>query len=290
MNASASSQRSQNEQSGILYVVATPIGNFGDISERAITVLRNVDLILAEDTRRTKPMLQKFAIGRPKVQSFHEHNEEQASKRIIERLMGGEQVALVSDAGTPLISDPGFGLVEAAHQAHIQVVPIPGSCAAVAALSVSGMSTNQFFFAGFLPAKSSQRQKALSALLGQQGTLVFYESSHRIVASLGDFLSVFGERKAVLARELTKMYETVRSGNLRSLLEFVSNDANQQKGEFVVLVEGAEKVDVDINQEEVDRILGVMLDELPLKQAAGLAAKILGLKKNTLYQRALKLK
>ncbi len=281
---------SQGEQSGVLYVVATPIGNFGDISERAISILRSVDLILAEDTRRTRPMLQKFAIGKPKIHSFHEHNEEHASKKVVERLIAGENIALVSDAGTPLISDPGFGLVAAAHQAQVQVVPIPGSCAAIAALSVSGMPTDQFFFAGFLPAKSGQRQKTLNALLGQQGTLVFYESSHRIVASLHDLLAVFGARKAVLARELTKMYETIRSDDISGLLEFVSGDANQQKGEFVLLVEGAEKVSVDINQEEVDRMLRVMLEELSLKQAASLTAKILGLKKNTVYQRALQLK
>lgn len=278
------------KNTGILYVVATPIGNFGDITERALAVLRDVQIILAEDTRRTKPMLQRFAIGRPKVVAFHEHNEDYASVKMIERLLAGDDIALVSDAGTPLISDPGYGLVAAAHQANIQVVPIPGCCAIITALSVAGLPTDQFFFAGFLPAKTIQRCKSLTSLQEQIGTLVFYESSHRIVSSLKDCLAVLGDRPAVLARELTKMYETVRMGNLSVLLEFVSDDANQQKGEFVLLIEGAEKQEMTIEQKELDRLLLVMMDELPLKQAASLAAKILGMKKNAAYQRALEIK
>ncbi len=280
----------QNENAGTLYVVATPIGNFGDITERALIVLRDVDLILAEDTRRTKPMLQRFAIGRPTVMAFHEHNEDYASVKMIERLLVGENIALVSDAGTPLISDPGYGLVAAAHQAGVQVVPIPGSCAIIAALSAGGLPTDQFFFAGFLPAKSTQRCKALTSLQEQIGTLVFYESSHRILASLEDCLSVLGNRPAVLARELTKMYETIQMGSLSALLEFVREDSNQQKGEFVLLVEGAEKQEHSIDERELDRLLLLMMEELPLKQAASLTAKILGMKKNAAYQRALTIK
>ena len=282
--------QSSDQGVGKLYVVATPIGNFGDITERALDVLRHVDLILAEDTRRTKPMLQRFAIGRPKVMAFHEHNEGFTTDKIIERLMLGEEVALVSDAGTPLISDPGYSLVSAAHQAKISVVPIPGACAAIAALSASGLATDQFFFAGFLPAKTTQRCKALTSLHEQVGTLVFYESSHRIIGSMEDCLSILGDRQTVLARELTKMYETVKVGKLSKLLGFVRADKNQQKGEFVLLVEGREKQETTLELKELDRLLLVMMEELSLKQAASLTAKILGIKKNTAYQRALTLK
>jgi len=282
--------QSSDQGVGKLYVVATPIGNFGDITERALDVLRHVDLILAEDTRRTKPMLQRFAIGRPKVMAFHEHNEGFTTDKIIERLMLGEEVALVSDAGTPLISDPGYSLVSAAHQAKISVVPIPGACAAIAALSASGLATDQFFFAGFLPAKTTQRCKALASLYEQVGTLVFYESSHRIIGSMEDCLSILGDRQTVLARELTKMYETVKVGKLSELLGFVRADKNQQKGEFVLLVEGREKQETTLELKELDRLLLVMMEELSLKQAASLTAKILGIKKNTAYQRALTLK
>ncbi len=280
----------QNESVGTLYVVATPIGNFDDITERALTVLRDADLILAEDTRRTKPMLQRFAIGKPKVMAFHEHNEDHVLARIIEKLLAGENVALVSDAGTPLISDPGYGLVAAAHQEDIQVVPVPGSCAIIAALSVSGLPTDQFFFAGFLPAKSTQRCKVLTNLQEQIGTLVFYESSHRVLTSLQDCLSVLGDRPASMARELTKMYETIRMGTLSTLLEFVQEDHNQQKGEFVLLIQGAEKQIESVDQRELDRLLLLMMEELPLKQAASLTAKVLGMKKNAAYQRALEIK
>ena len=286
----ASSSHEQNENLSVLYIVATPIGNFGDITERAITVLREVDLILAEDTRRTKPLLQRYAIGRPKLISFHEHNEEKVSEKIIDRLLAGEKVALVSDAGTPLVSDPGFSLVSAAHDAGIKVVPLPGPSALITALSAGGLPTDQFFFAGFLPAKSTQRQKALEGLYGQVGTLVFYESSHRIVNSLSDCLDVLGDRRAALARELTKMYETIRQSSLKELHAFVSEDKNQQKGEFVLLIEGAEKQKNDPDQQQVDHLLIIMMEELPLKQSAQLVAKILGLKKNSVYQRALRLK
>ena len=282
-----------SEIQGILYVVATPIGNYADMTERAITVLGEVDLLLAEDTRRTKPLLQRFAISVPKIISFHEHNEERQTQRIIEKLQLGDSVALVSDAGTPLISDPGYGLVDAAHQVGIKIEPIPGPCAIVAALSASGLPTDQFFFAGFLPAKSSQRISALQDLVDQEGTLVFYESSHRIQASLLDCVNVLGDRKAVLARELTKLYETIRHDSLEGLLEFVNSDANQQKGEFVLLIEGAPKqqdANQHPNQQELDHMLKIMMAELPLKQAAQLVAKVMGLKKNFVYQRALELK
>ena len=286
----ASSSHEQNDNLSVLYIVATPIGNYGDITERAIQVLREVDLILAEDTRRTKPLLQRFAVGKPKLMSFHEHNEESMREKVVQRLLQGEKVALVSDAGTPLISDPGFGLVSAAHDAGVKVVPLPGASAVITALSAGGLPTDQFFFAGFLPAKSTQRRKSLQGLYDQVGTLIFYESSHRILDSLSDCLEVLGDRPAVLARELTKMYETIRCSSLKELQSFVDADENQQKGEFVLLIEGAEKQSNDPDQLEVDRLLTVMMEELSLKQSAQLVAKILGLKKNSVYQRALELK
>ena len=277
------------ENQGVLYVVATPIGNFADMTERAVKVLSDVDLILAEDTRRTKPLLQRFAISASKIMSFHEHNEERLSQSVIEKMLSGTSVALVSDAGTPLISDPGYGLVAAAHHASIKVEPIPGACALIAALSAGGLPTDQFFFAGFLPAKSMQRIQALKTLRDQQGTLIFYESSHRIQACLLDCVNVLGARKAVIAREITKLFETIKQDNLQGLLDFVNADSNQQKGEFVVLIEGS-KPRQDSNLQEIDRLLGIMMEELPLKQAAKLVAKMLGLKKNSVYQRALELK
>ena len=279
----------QNENQGVLYVVATPIGNYADMTERAMQVLREVDIILAEDTRRTKPLLQRFAISASRIMSFHEHNEERLGYKIIEKLQLGESIALVSDAGTPLISDPGFGLVEAAHKAGLKVVPIPGACALAAALSAGGLPTDQFFFVGFLPAKTTQRVKPLQQLIDQKGTLIFYESSHRILACLSDCLGVLGNRRAVVAREISKLFETIRQDDLNGLLSFVTADSNQQKGEFVILIEGAQAQELG-NDQELDRLLLIMMEELPLKQAAQLVAKILGIKKNSVYQRALQLK
>lgn len=284
------SVQTQQSAVGVLYVVATPIGNFGDISERALNVLRDAHIILAEDTRRTMPMLQRFAIGKPKLVAFHEYNEARSVSKVIERLLAGEKIALVSDAGTPLISDPGFGLVSEAHKAGIKVEPIPGACAVIAALSAGGLPTDQFFFAGFLPSKTTHRVKTLQGLLSQRGTLVFYESSHRIIDSLKDCLSILGDRKAVIARELTKMYETIKFDNLSEILDFVVQDSNQQKGEIVLMIEGAAKQVDEDNSQEIDRLLRIMLEDLPVKQASVIVAKILGVKKNTLYQRALQIK
>ena len=281
--------QSQQPPEGVLYVVATPIGNFDDISERALQTLRNSEIILAEDTRRTLPLLQRFVISKPIMQAFHEHNEAAITPKIIDQLLAGKKIALVSDAGTPLISDPGYSLVMHAHERRIRVQPIPGSCALIAALSASGLPTDQFFFAGFLPAKSSRRTTTLEKLKSQVGTLVFYESSHRILGSLQDCLAVLGNRQAVIAREMTKLYETIRLDTLSSLIEFVSLDSNQQKGEFVVLIEGAQVQEED-NSEQIDHVLIVLLEELPVKQAVSIASKILGMKKNAIYQRALQLK
>ncbi len=272
---------------GVLYVVATPIGNLDDLSRRAVKVLSTVDLIAAEDTRHTRSLLRHYGIGTP-MMAFHEHNEREAMERLLLRLAQGEQVALVSDAGTPLISDPGFPLVREARQRGIEVMAVPGPSAAIAALSVAGLPTDRFLFAGFPPRQGAQRRHWLEALLKQTATLLFYESSHRIKASLADMAAVFGsERQAVIARELTKLHETVLSGSLSSLIEQVEADANQRKGEFVLLLAGAEPVDVTDSGADAERILRVLAGELPLKQAAALTATITGLKKNALYQQAL---
>ena len=279
-----------HQNAGVLYVVATPIGNLLDISARALDVLRAVDLIAAEDTRHSKKLLSHYGIGTPLL-AVHEHNERDITEKLLQRLIGGEDIALVSDAGTPLISDPGFYLVRAARQAHLRVIPVPGPSALIAALSVAGLPSDRFLFEGFLPSKQTARRLRLQALATATATLVMYESSHRICASLRDMVDCLGnEREATVARELTKTYETVMHGTLGELVSRVESDSNQQKGEFVVLVQGAplrERSEVDV---EAVRMLEVLLAELPLKQAAGLVAKMTGLSKNVLYEEGLKLK
>lgn len=272
-----------------LYIVATPIGNLADISARAIEVLSSVDIIAAEDTRHSKHLLQHHAISTATI-SLHEHNEQQRSELLLTRIAHGESVALISDAGTPLISDPGFRLVTMAREQGIKVIPIPGACAVITALSASGLSAERFAFEGFLPAKASGRRQVLERLQHETRTLIFYESPKRIVASLQDMLLVFGgERRACLARELTKVFETLITQPLAELVDVVSNDPNHQKGEIVLLVEGQSKV-MDSDAAEVERVLQILLaEEMPLKQAATLAASILGIKKNKAYDIALKL-
>lgn len=275
---------------GTLYIVATPIGNLGDISQRALHVLNEVDLIAAEDTRRSGQLLQHFNITTPTT-SLHEHNERQVAEQLLSRLQAGEAIALISDAGTPLLSDPGYFLVNQARQAGVSVVPIPGASALLAALSVAGLPTDRFVFEGFLPAKSAARLKRLQQLAQDTRTLVFYEAPHRIVEMLRDLASAFGdERQAVISRELTKTFETIHADTLAGMLAWVLADDNQQKGEFVVLVKGAEPRDEDALDPEVERILMILLEELPVKQAASLAASITGVKKNRLYQLALEKK
>ncbi|RLJ21431.1 16S rRNA (cytidine(1402)-2'-O)-methyltransferase [bacterium endosymbiont of Escarpia laminata] len=272
---------------GVLYVVATPIGNLDDFSVRAVRVLETVDLIAAEDTRHTRPLLRRYGISTQMV-SLHEHNEREVMGRLLRQLEEGQSLALVSDAGTPLISDPGFPLVREAGRLGIRVVPVPGVSAAICALSVAGLPTDRFLFAGFPPRQSSARQRWLQDLAAQSATLVFYESSHRILSALKDMAEVFGAaRESVVARELTKVYETLLRGRLDELIEIVAEDPNQQKGEFVVLVQGAGREQPDQKTVETEQVLKVLLDELPLKQAAALAAKITGEKKNALYQQAL---
>ncbi|MDH5572964.1 MAG: 16S rRNA (cytidine(1402)-2'-O)-methyltransferase, partial [Gammaproteobacteria bacterium] len=264
----------------------TPIGNRSDMSQRAIDILSQVNLIAAEDTRHSRHLLDYFNI-KTRMIAYHDHNEEQKTPVIVDKLLAGEDIALISDAGTPLMSDPGYRLVKAARDAGLQVSPVPGACAAIAALSVSGMPTDQFYFAGFSPARSGARKIFFESLRQQQATLVFYESSHRIAASLRDMVAVFGaDRSAVVARELTKAFETVQMDRLEDLADWVDMDANQRKGEFVVLVEGvaARTDDIDAHAEHV---LGVLMAELPLKQASQLASAITGIKKNKLYKLAL---
>jgi len=275
---------------GALYVVATPIGNLDDMSRRAVAVLRGVTVIAAEDTRHSAGLLRHFDIATPLV-ALHEHNERQQSEKLIDRLRAGGAIALISDAGTPLLSDPGYHLVRAAHRAGLRVIPVPGPSAAIAALSVSGLPTDRFSFEGFLSAKATARRARLAELQADPRTLIFYEAPHRIAAALDDMVTVFGaEREAVLARELTKLYETVRAAALGELAEWVRGDADQQRGELVVLVRGAEARASEALSEDAQRIVRVLLAELPLKQAVALTAAITGEKRNALYEWAMHLK
>ncbi len=273
---------------GTLYVVATPIGNLGDISERARLILASADRIAAEDTRHTNRLLQHLGITTPTL-SLHEHNEEVRAEELAGRLQAGENIALVSDAGTPLISDPGFRLVRHLQERDLPVVPVPGPCALIAALSVSGLPTDSFSFHGFLPTRAGARKSLLEGLVGRTETLVFYEACHRIDDSLSDMATVFGQqRQAVLARELTKTFETVLPGTLQALLERLTEDANQRKGEFVVLVSGAEKTVRDLPA-DAEKLMRSLLTELPLSSAARLAAEITGARKKALYELGLTL-
>jgi 16S rRNA (cytidine1402-2'-O)-methyltransferase len=268
---------------GKLWVVATPIGNLDDMTPRAREVLRTVDLIAAEDTRHSAGLLQHFGIA-TRTLALHEHNERDVCAELVQRLRDGAQVALISDAGTPLISDPGFRLVRAAREAGIAVSPVPGACAAIAALSVAGLPSDRFVFEGFLPAKPAARRAHLHALREETRTLVFYESSHRIAETLDDIAAVFGaQRRAVLARELSKLFETVLDGSVAELVARLAADANQQRGEFVLLVAGAD-ADADASRLAAGRrIYGLLRKELPPGRAAKLAAEISGAARNSLY-------
>ncbi|MEN8641690.1 16S rRNA (cytidine(1402)-2'-O)-methyltransferase [Pseudomonas sichuanensis] len=273
---------------GTLYVVATPIGNLDDMSARALKVLANVSLIAAEDTRHSVRLLQHFGIDTP-LAACHEHNERDEGGRFITRLLAGDDVALVSDAGTPLISDPGYHLVRQARAAGVQVVPVPGACALIAALSAAGLPSDRFIFEGFLPAKTAGRRARLEQVREEPRTLIFYEAPHRILECLQDMEAVFGgERPALLAREITKTFETLKGLPLAELRAFVQGDSNQQRGECVVLVAGwVAPEDEQAISVEAQRVLDLLLAELPLKRAAALAAEITGVRKNLLYQRAL---
>jgi 16S rRNA (cytidine1402-2'-O)-methyltransferase len=275
---------------GTLYVVATPIGNLEDFSPRGARVLTEVDLIAAEDTRHSAKLLQHYGI-QTKVVSIHDYNERAKTPRLLEMLRAGKSIALVSDAGTPLLSDPGFHLVRAARAANVTVVPIPGPCAAIAALSVAGLPTDRFAFEGFPPPRAAARRAALATLRTERRTMVFYESSHRIVESLSDMAEVFGaDRPAALAREISKRFETIRDGTLADLSTYLVENENERLGEFVVLIAGAREGAGDDAITESDRVLGVLLQEVPLKEAVRLAARLTGVHKNELYDRALSIK
>lgn len=269
-----------------LYVVATPIGNLGDISARALETLRHVDYIAAEDTRHSRKLLTHFALNTPML-SLHEHNEAEQSEMLLKLLQQNKNIALISDAGTPLISDPGHRLVKKIHAHNISVIPIPGPCALIAALSVSGLNCSRFIFEGFLPEKKTARQKKLQELFYETRTIIFYEAPHRILALVEDMLSLFGpHRYVILARELTKTFETIHGGSLDQLKEWLSSDINQQRGEFVVLVEGNKQTFIHSDL-ETQRVLQLLLNELPIKQAISLTAKITREKKNKLYKQVL---
>ena len=272
-----------------LYIVATPIGNLADLSPRAIEVLQTVDVNAAEDTRHSGHLLQHYAIKTPTV-SLHEHNEQQRSEVLLSRLQQGEAVALISDAGTPLISDPGYRLVSLVREHNIKVVPVPGSCALIAALSASGLPSDKFSFEGFLPSKAGTKRQVLESLKNTSQTVIFYESPRRLRATLNEMLEIVGpDRLTCLARELTKLHETIVTKPLNELVTWVEGDSNQQRGECVLLVAGKTEQN-DPGEIEVERVLSLLLDDLPIKKAAAITAQLLGTSKNKSYDLALKLK
>jgi 16S rRNA (cytidine1402-2'-O)-methyltransferase len=266
-----------------LYIVATPIGNLDDITLRAINTLKKVDLIAAEDTRHSGLLLQHLGI-KAKLFALHDHNEQEKSAVLIEKLKAGLSIALISDAGTPLINDPGYHLVKACRENNINVVPIPGACAAITALSVAGLPSDRFSYEGFLPAKTKARQDHLSALLNEPRTMIFYESTHRLLDTLQDMQAIWGgDKHIVLAKELTKTWETIVNYPIKDLISWLQDDSNRQKGEFVLIAEGYHKTDDTIDAKAINT-LKILLKELPLKKAAAITAEIYGLKKNQLYQ------
>ncbi len=278
------------KQVGTLYVVATPIGNLGDITLRAIETLKTVDAVAAEDTRHSSGLLSHFGISK-KLIAVHEHNEQQSAEKLVLALKNGDNIALVTDAGTPAVSDPGAIVVKIVREAGIKVVPIPGVSAVVAALSASGITQNGFYFHGFLPASGAARRKQLEALKAQTVTLVLYEAPHRIIECLEDIAKVLGEnRQITFCRELTKTFETIYTCPASRASAWLQADANQQRGEFVLLVEAEIVQEAQEISAEAQRVLKCLLAELPLKQAAKLAAEITNEKKNALYDLALSLK
>ena len=275
---------------GTLYVVATPIGNLRDITLRALDVLKAVDIIAAEDTRHSRTLLQHYAIS-TQLFALHEHNERTAAERIVAWLIEGKAVALVSDAGTPAISDPGALLVRSVRQAGLSVIPIPGPSALITALCASGVAQTEFRFAGFLPSKAGERRARLSELVDCTQTTVFYEAPHRIVETLRDIAAAFGEdRPVVLCRELTKRFETIHHCLAGEALAWIEADANQQRGEFVVIVEGRQETETSTDDAQTHKTLALLMEELPVKQAVALTAKITGAKRNAVYALALQMK
>jgi 16S rRNA (cytidine1402-2'-O)-methyltransferase len=273
-----------------LYVVATPIGNLADISLRALETLARVDRVAAEDTRHSRKLLQHYSLQTPLL-ALHEHNERELAPQLVEQIAAGASLALISDAGTPLISDPGFNLVRLAREAGVRVIPIPGPSALVCALSAAGLATDRFVFEGFLPARRNARRSRIQRLAGEPRTLVLYESSHRVQECLEDLRELLGaQRRAVVARELTKQFETLHGDTLERLVDWIAGDANRRKGEFVLIVEGRPEEAGHAVTPEAETVLLTLLEELPIKTAAKLAARITGLNKRALYERALALR
>jgi len=273
-------------EAGVLYVVATPIGNLGDMTPRACQILSDVDLIACEDTRHSRPLLTHFGIATPLV-AYHEHNEAAQAQKLLDRLAAGESIALISDAGTPLVSDPGYVLVRGARAAGIRVVPVPGPSAPVCALSAAGLPSDRFLFLGFPPRGERARREWIGAVAAEPGTLILFEAGRRAAATLADLAAVLGPRPAVLARELTKRFETLLDGALPELAAQVAADAEQQRGEVVILVAGRRDSDQAGAAAEEQRVLDILAAELPLKQAVALTARITGGSRNDLYRRAL---
>ena len=279
------------DTNGVLYIVATPIGNLADISQRALDILKSVDLIAAEDTRHSQKLLAHYGINQH-MMALHEHNERERANEIINRVKSGQSIALISDAGTPLISDPGYFLARLAHEANIRIVPIPGPSAMVAALSVAGLPTDKFVFEGFLSAKAGGRDKQLIQLKQETRTMVFYEAPHRLLETVKAICEVFGpDRRIVLVRELTKTYETIKQKDCQAMAEWIEENPEQQKGESVLIIEGNRSMKEDMQTAEVniDRLLMVLLDNMSLKDASNKASELTGQSKNTMYKRALEL-
>ena len=274
---------------GTLFIVATPIGNLDDITFRAVQVLKSVDIVLAENTRHSKKLLLHLDISKT-IRAFHEHNEREKTKAIISEIRSGKSIALISDAGTPLISDPGYFLVAQAKKEGLKVVPIPGPTALITALSVSGLASDSFTFLGFLPSKQTARVKLLKSLVGRTETSIFYESPKRILATLTDMHSIYGDsREVCLAKELTKVFETIQTGSIPNLIDYLTIDQNHQKGEFVILISATDKIDIAEAETQLNSLLPILCAELGASKAAKLAAKITGIDKKQCYKRALDL-
>ena len=274
---------------GILFIVATPIGNLSDITFRAVEVLKSVVIVLAEDTRHSKKLLSHLDISKP-IRAFHEHNEREKTKAIIDEIHSGKSIALISDAGTPLISDPGYFLVAQAKKEDLKVVPIPGPSALITALSASGLANDSFTFLGFLPSKQTARVKLIKSLVNRTETIIFYESPKRILASLTDLRRIFGDsRKVCLAKELTKVFETIQTDSIPNLINYFTINQSRQKGEFVILISATDKIDIAEAETQLDSLLPILCAEMGASKAAKIAAKITGIDKKICYKKAIDL-
>ena len=275
---------------GDFYLVSTPIGNLKDITFRAVEILQEVDLIFSEDTRIAKKLLNHLGIKR-RIQSLNEHNEIKKTPKILQQLSQGKSIALVSDAGTPLISDPGYFLVKKAREKSLNVIPIPGCCAAIAALSVSGIATDKFYFHGFLPSSEQARIRGLDKLAQRKETLIFYESVHRLKSTIGHMIKVFGgNRNAIVCKEITKLNESYFGHNLSEIGEFIKNNPKKIRGEFTIIIDGNKQKQAIIDQSKIDNILLELLPEMPIKKAVRICLLVSGFNRNTIYKRAVELK